>query len=264
MIKIGIHGINGKMGLAIAKLLIDNQEFELASGSVRMGHGWVDKKLNEVSEIASNVRITSSLDNLCRLADVVVDFSNPQASLKLLSVCEKLGKPLLIGTTGFSKEGQNWLQNSANNLPLLVAENTSIGVNVLLMACKLVAKQLNCADWDVEILEMHHNKKIDAPSGTALKIGKVIADAQDTDFDQRFCYPHNHQRFDNAIGFASLRAGNVAGEHTAFFVNQLERLELSHKVFDRKVFAKGALLAAKWLVGQPKGFYSMEQVLGFV
>ncbi|MDO5091223.1 MAG: 4-hydroxy-tetrahydrodipicolinate reductase [Cardiobacteriaceae bacterium] len=260
--KIAIHGINGKMGLAIAKSLENHADLQLAGASVRSGHAWAGKRLSEVSDLAHPVRITANLDQLCAAADVVVDFTRPDATLSLLPVCERANKPLLVGTTGFNRETAAWLERAAGKIPLLLAANTSIGVNVLAAVCRQVAAALAPEQWDVDILEAHHRQKVDAPSGTAIKLGRAIAEAQGSDFEARMRYPYQDRRKAGDIGFAVLRSGEIVGEHTVFFNAAHEQLSFSHRAHDRRIFADGALTAARWLVGRPAGFYDMEDVLG--
>lgn len=260
--KIAIHGINGKMGLAIAKALEGQPDLQLSGASVRSGHAWAGKKLSEVSDTTHAVRITANLDQLCAAADVVVDFTRPDATLSLLQVCERANKPLLVGTTGFNRETAAWLERAATKIPLLLAANTSIGVNVLAAVCRQVALALAPEQWDVDILEAHHRQKVDAPSGTALKLGKTIASAQNSDFDARMRYPYQDRRKPGDIGFAVIRSGDLVGEHTVFFNSAHEQLSFSHRAHDRRIFADGALTAARWLAGRPAGFYDMEDVLG--
>lgn len=260
--KIAIHGINGKMGLAIAEALVNHPELVLSGASVRSGHAWAGKKLSEVSQTAHTVRITSNLDQLCAAADVIVDFTRPDATLSLLQVCTRANKPLLIGTTGFNRETEVWIERAAEKIPLLLAANTSIGVNVLTAVCRQVAAALAADEWDVDIFDAHHRHKVDSPSGTALKLGKAIAEAQDSDFDSRMRYPYQDRRKPGDIGFAVIRSGGLIGEHTVYFNSGHEQLAFSHRAHDRRIFADGALKAAHWLVGRPAGFYSMEDVLG--
>lgn len=260
--KIAIHGINGKMGIAIAEAMAAHPDLVLSGASVRSGHAWAGQKLSDVSAAPQAVRITSNLDQLCAAADVVVDFTRPDATLKLLQVCERANKPLLIGTTGFNHEAAAWIEKAAGKIPLLLAANTSIGVNVLAAVCRHVAAALPSAKWDVDIVEAHHAQKVDAPSGTALKLGRVIATAQDSDFEARMRYPYQNRRKSGEIGFASIRAGNIVGEHTVYFNAGGEQLAFSHRAHDRKIFADGAITAARWLADKPAGFYGMEDVLG--
>lgn len=260
--KIAIHGINGKMGLAIAEALAGHPDLALCGASVRSGHAWAGKKLSEVSHLPLGVRITSNLDQLCASADVVVDFTRPDATLSLLQVCERANKPLLIGTTGFNRETAAWIERAAKKIPVLLAANTSIGVNILTAVCRQVAKALAPEQWDVDIAEAHHRQKVDAPSGTALKLGRAIAEAQGGDFDARMRYPYQDKRKSGDIGFAVIRSGDIVGEHTVYFNSAHEQLAFSHRAHDRRIFADGALTAARWLHGRPAGFYGMEDVLG--
>lgn len=260
--KIAIHGINGKMGIAIAEALAGHPDLVLSGASVRSGHAWAGKKLCDVSPAPQTVRITSNLDQLCAAADVIVDFTRPDATLTLLRVCERANKPLLVGTTGFNGETSAWIERAAAKIPLLMAANTSIGVNVLTAVCRHVAAALPMHKWDVDIVETHHAQKVDAPSGTALKLGRVIAQAQDSDFAERMRYPYQNRRREGEIGFASIRAGNIVGEHTVYFNAGGEQLAFSHRAHDRSIFAEGAITAARWLIGKPAGFYGMEDVLG--
>lgn len=260
--KIGIHGINGKMGIAIAQALAAHPDLLLSGASVRSGHAWSGKKLCEVSSAPQSVRITGNLDQLCASADVVLDFTRPDATLTLLPVCQRANKPLLVGTTGFNGEAMAWLGKAAVNIPLLLAANTSIGVNVLAAVCKHVAAALPMHKWDVDIVDVHHAQKVDAPSGTALKLGRAIAQAQESDFEARMRYPYQNRRKEGEIGFASVRAGQVIGEHTVYFNAGGEQLAFSHRAHDRRIFAEGAITAARWLLDKPAGFYDMEDVLG--
>ena len=177
--KIGIHGINGKMGLAIAHEIMAHPDLELGAASVRNGHEWAGKRLCDVAPDLPDctVRITSNLDQFCAAVDVVVDFTRPDATLAILPVCQKLKKPLMIGTTGFNQDATAWIHRAAQHIPLVLAANTSLGVNILFEVSRRVAEVLDFQHWDVDILEAHHRNKVDAPSGTALRLGEMIAAA---------------------------------------------------------------------------------------
>ncbi|EEV89324.1 4-hydroxy-tetrahydrodipicolinate reductase [Cardiobacterium hominis] len=263
--KIGIHGINGKMGLAIAHEIMAHPDLELGAASVRNGHEWAGKRLCDVAPDLPDctVRITSNLDQFCAAVDVVVDFTRPDATLAILPVCQKLKKPLMIGTTGFNQDATAWIHRAAQHIPLVLAANTSLGVNILFEVSRRVAEVLDFQHWDVDILEAHHRNKVDAPSGTALRLGEMIAAAQDSDFDERKRYPYVNRRKTGDIGFSVVRAGDVIGEHTVFFTADDERLEFTHRASNRRIFARGALTAASWLGDRPAGLYSMADVLGF-
>lgn len=259
--KIGIHGINGKMGQAIAAEILNHPNFTLAAASVRNGHEWADKRIDEVCGLASNVRITTSLEQLCASVDVVIDFTRPDATQTILPICRKLKKPMMIGTTGFSQETLSWIEKAGHDIPIVLAANTSLGVNILIEVSRQVATHLG-QEWNIDIFEAHHKNKIDAPSGTALRIGQAIASAQNSDFESRKRYPYTNKRKDGDIGFSVVRAGNIVGDHSVFFTSDYEQLEFTHRAQDRRIFAQGALVAAHWVVDKEAGIYTMANVLG--
>lgn len=263
--KIGIHGINGKMGLAIAREVVIRKDIILAAASVRNGHDWAGKRLCDVTDMPeASVRITSNLEQFCAAVDVVIDFTRPDATLALLPVCRKLRKPLMIGTTGFNPDTRDWIERAAEDIPIVIAANTSLGVNILSEVCRQVAKILDAETWDIDILEAHHRNKVDAPSGTALRIGEIIAKAQNSDLASRKCYPYQQKRKSGDIGFSVIRGGDIIGEHTVFFTASDERLEFTHRAASRRIFAQGALIAALWIgQGKEAGLYRMSDVLGF-
>lgn len=263
-LKCGIHSINGKMGLAIGQVAAGHPSLTIAAGFVRRNHEWAGQKISDVCQIdAGNIRATSNLESFCAASDVVIDFTRPEATLELLPICRKLRKPLVIGTTGFSDKAKQWIVEAAKDIPIILAANTSVGVNVLIEVSRQVAKALDKSQWHADILELHHQHKVDAPSGTALRLGEAIAQAQGDDFSEREKYPYQNRRGDEDIGFAVIRAGEIIGEHTVFFTSADERIELTHRANDRRIFARGALQAAMWLSDQPAGFYTMADVLGF-
>lgn len=262
--KIGIHGINGKMGLAIATEALHHREVQLVSASVRAGHPWAGKQLREVSNLhVAGLRITANLEQLCAPADVIIDFTRPDATQILLPICRKLKKPLMIGTTGFNATTTDWISKAATEIPIVLAANTSVGVTVLMEVSRRVAQILAPDSWDVEIFEAHHRNKVDAPSGTALRLGETIAQAQNSNFEERKRYGYQGKRRPGDIGFAVQRAGEIIGDHEVSFINDLEILKFSHYARSRRIFAQGALTAARWLQGRPAGLYTMGQVLGF-
>lgn len=262
--KCGIHSINGKMGQAIMHLVGEYPSLTLAAGFVRRGHEWSGEKISDVCAIdAGNVRATSNLESFCNASDVVIDFTRPEAALELLPICRKLRKPLVIGTTGFNEKAKKWISEASNDIPIILAANTSIGVNILIEVSRQVARALDKKDWHADILELHHQHKVDAPSGTALRLGEAIAEAQGDAFSDRSVYPYQGRRKEDDIGFAVIRAGEIIGEHSVYFTSGDERIELTHRAHDRRIFARGALEAAIWLEGKAPGLYSMADVLGF-
>jgi 4-hydroxy-tetrahydrodipicolinate reductase len=203
-------------------------------------------------------------DALGKGADVVIDFTAPSASLQHASVCAGRGIALVIGTTGFAAEQKNDLRAAARRIPLLLAPNMSVGVNVLFGLVAEAARALGPA-YEVEIVEMHHRMKRDAPSGTAARLAEVAAEAFGLGAEQPFVYARHGDtgpRKQGSIGLQSLRGGDVVGEHSVVFAGEGERLELTHKATGREIFARGALTAARWAAGRPPGLYSMKDVLG--
>lgn len=236
---LGISGTSGRMGGVLQTLLRDDARFELVA---RMG-------------ASSDWRDAPTLD-------VVIDFSTPDGLVAALDHCELHGIALVSGTSGLDEALRGRLDTAAKEIALLHAANFSLGIAVLTRALREAAQVL--LDWDLEILETHHARKVDAPSGTALALGRAAAEARGQDFDEVAVRARDGQigpRPKNAIGFASLRAGDIVGEHAALLVGTGERLEFSHRATDRAIFARGALLAAAWLAGKQAGAYSIDDLL---
>ena len=199
-------------------------------------------------------------EKLFNTSDIVIDFTSPDASLKHAEFAAQFKKAHLIGTTGLKLEQIAQLKKFSEQAPVLLSANTSLGVNLLVQMTKKVAAVLG-DDYAIEILEAHHDKKVDAPSGTALAIGRAAADGRKVDFEEKKSINRDGARQKGDIGFAVLRGGDVIGEHTVYFYGEGERLELTHRATDRKLFAKGAITTAKWLVSQKPGFYTMDDFL---
>lgn len=256
--KIAIHGVNGKMGQAIALATLEDKDVELSAVSVRDTHAWYNRTLREVAGLPTDLKTIASLEMLCQKSDVIIDFTRPDATLALLPLCQRYDRPLMIGTTGFNADTISWIKKAAKHIPIVLAANTSLGVNVLMEVSRRVAEVLPEAAWDVEIFESHHRRKVDAPSGTALKLGEAVAEGREVDFSKVMRYPHETARKVGDIGFSVVRGGDICGEHTVYFINDYERLELTHRAQDRSIFARGAIVAAKWLKDKPAGLYSMS------
>lgn len=262
--KIGITGVNGRMGTQIAKLVYDNVVTEIAAGLV-------DKKLNldgeNIGKIANidnlNLPATSNIDELFEKSQAVIDFSSPELSILCAKKAAEHKKIFVCGTTGFTEEQKQNLYESSNNTVIIYSTNMSIGVNLLMNLTENVAKILH-EDYDAEIIEMHHRHKKDAPSGTALSLGEAVAKGRGLNFGEvakRTRDGITGARTKNEIGFASLRGGDVIGDHNVIFASDGERIELSHKASNRTIYAKGAIRAAIWGSGQKSGLYSMRDVL---
>jgi len=236
---LGITGANGRMGRALQALLQDDPRFTLAA-CIQSSAEW---------------DYTPALD-------VVIDFSTPAGFEGALAHCQMHKVAFVCGTTGLDASQRNALHEAARDIPLLYAANFSLGIAVLTKLLRDAARVL--PDWDLEIIEAHHARKVDAPSGTALALGRAAADARSQDFDQvaRFArHGHTGAREKGAIGFASIRAGEIVGEHTAMLATQDERIELTHRAFDNTIFARGALEAAAWLAAKPAGAYTIDDVI---
>lgn len=252
--KIGIAGCTGRMGQMLVKEVSSASDLYLSGGIAR-----------EIKDLPDNVPILKDAEDLFAISDLVIDFTSPDASVYNARVAANARKPLVIGTTGLSESQMKEIHASAEQTPILFTPNASVGVNVMLEAVKDIASKLGM-DFEIEIVEAHHNKKVDAPSGTALAIGKAAAAGRNIDFAMNASYVrqgHTGPRSEKEIGFSVIRGGDIVGEHTVYFIGEGERLEITHRATDRALFAKGALQAARWLAKQPAGFYEMRDFLKF-
>jgi 4-hydroxy-tetrahydrodipicolinate reductase len=241
VIGIGIIGSAGRMGQAIA---------EAASGAGFAISGAIDVGGDPIA--------------LAKAADVLIDFSSPKALVENLGAAVAAGKPIIVGTTGLEDHHHQALDDAARHVAVLQTGNTSLGVTLLAELVRLAAARLG-PDWDIEIAELHHRHKVDAPSGTALLLGQAAADGRGVRLDSAKVSGRDGvtgAREEGSIGFAALRGGSAAGDHLVLFAGDQERIELTHRAENRTIFATGALKAAKWIVGQPAGRYAMKQVLG--
>ena len=262
--KIAVTGIGGKMGRVIGSLVIKNEIAELSSGLVRSSSGLEGLDLGEFLGFdKNNILITANIDEFVKSCDAVIDFSSPSLSLEIAEKCAKYKKTLVCGTTGFLEEEKQKFSNFANETVIIWSANMALGVNLLMNLVQKVAEILH-DDFDVEILEMHHNKKIDAPSGTALSLGSAVAKGRGIELKQNAIMARvgkEEKRQKGEIGFATLRGGDVIGDHTVIFAGEGERIELAHKASNRDIFAKGAIRACIWGSAKKAGFYSMRDVL---
>ena len=241
MARIGIIGSEGRMGQAIADVLAGSEHD--CAGGVDRGH--------DPGDLAGH-------------ADALVDFSSPDALAENLAAARGAGIPILIGTPGLGEQHHAALEEAAQHIPVLQTGNTSLGVTLLAYLVHEAAARLG-PDWDVEVLEMHHRMKLDAPSGTALLLGEAAAEARGIDLaanTESGRDGHTGQRGEGSIGFAALRGGTVAGEHSVIFAGEQERITLAHSAENRAIFARGAVRGAAWLIGRNPGRYTMENVLG--
>ncbi|MCF2950093.1 4-hydroxy-tetrahydrodipicolinate reductase [Paraglaciecola aquimarina] len=266
MTNIAIFGANGRMGRVLIEAIEQSNENTLTGASVRPTSSLVGVDVGELAGIGKKgLNVTADLgDNISNI-DVLIDFTLPDALSANLDMCIKHNKPIVIGTTGLTQEQKQILDNASQHIPVVFAANYSVGVNLMLNLVRQAASVM--ADTaDIEILEAHHRFKKDAPSGTAVAIGEAIASEIGRDLSSCAVYGREGdtgERDHNTIGFATVRAGDVVGEHTALFADIGERLEITHKASSRLTFAKGAVKAANWLIDKPAGLYDMEDVLGF-
>ncbi len=262
--KIGIIGITGRMGQSVARTVLANDLNDISAGLVRLGNSLVGADIGKIIGGENlGVNATDNLEELVKNSDVVVDFSNPDLSLQTAVLVSKHNKILVCGTTGFSEEQKIQLKDYAKNCVIIWSSNMSVGVNLLMNLSEQVARILH-SDYDVEIFEMHHKNKVDAPSGTALSLGEAVAKGRNLNFGE-VCRKTREgivgKRAENEIGFCALRGGDVIGDHSVIFAGTGERIELVHKASNRDIYAVGALRAAIWAVGKPQGFYTMQDVL---
>jgi 4-hydroxy-tetrahydrodipicolinate reductase len=264
-IKVAILGCSGRMGRNLIQAAVEHEQITLIGGSVRASSSFVDFDLGELAGIgAIGLKTTTQLDDLLN-AEVLIDFTSIESTLENLLWCQQHHKALVIGTTGFTDEQVQLIEQAGKNIPVILAPNTSVGVNLLFKLLEITAKAIG--DYtDIEIFEAHHRYKKDAPSGTAVKMGEVIAKTLGRDLKQCAVYGREgltEERNPETIGFATVRAGDIVGEHTAFFADLGERIEISHKASSRMTFALGAMRAVTWLATAKSGYYSMQDVLGF-
>lgn len=263
-VKIAILGCSGRMGRNLIQAAVEHKSIELVGGSVRESSSFANFDLGELAGIGAIGQKTSTqLDNLLS-ADVFIDFTSIETTLENIKWCQLHNKALVIGTTGFSDEQVKIIESAGESMPVILAPNTSVGVNLMFKLLEITAKAIG--DYtDIEIFEAHHRFKKDAPSGTAVKMGQVIADTLDRDLNKVAVYGREGitgERDKETIGFATIRAGDIVGEHTAFFADIGERLEITHRASSRMTFALGAMRAAFWLSEADNGFYDMQDVLG--
>lgn len=263
-VAIGIVGCAGRMGRMVIQEVMATDGCHVAGGTEAPG-GPVGKDLGGlVGEEPMGVTVGDDPAALFAAAEAVIDFTVPAATRLHAAAAGESGTAYVVGTTGLSGDDQAAIDQAAQSAPIVQAPNFSVGVNLLFALTKQVAAALG-PDYDIEILEMHHRHKIDAPSGTALGIGKAAAGGRGVPLDSVARYAREGEtgaRPSGEIGFATLRGGGVIGDHTAMFANEVERLELTHKAGSRGIFAGGAVRAALWLQGKPPGLYGMADVLG--
>jgi 4-hydroxy-tetrahydrodipicolinate reductase len=265
MLKIAVAGAAGRMGSRITALSKEYEGLQLKGAFERTGHRDIGRDIGPIVGISeTGVMLSEGISAIINDADLIIDFTSIESTKANLKVAADNKKAMVIGTTGFTKEDLREIEPLLKVVPCVMASNMSLGVNLLLKVLKDVARVLG-DDYDVEIVEAHHRLKKDAPSGTALKMAQVIADAVNRNLEEVGVYARHGiigARTKKEIGIQTVRAGDIVGEHTVIFGGLGERIEITHKASSRDTFARGALKAALWLAGKPAGLYDMQDVLG--
>jgi len=263
-LKVVIAGCSGRMGHALLESVFADAELVLHGALDRADNPHLGRDAGEQFGKLSGVKVTSDVNAALKDADVLVDFTRPEASMQYLDACLKANVSMVIGTTGFSTEQKAAIEAASKNIAIVFAPNMSVGVTLLINLVEQAAKVLKDG-YDIEVVEMHHRHKVDAPSGTALRLGEAAAHGIGQDLKDCAIYAREGvtgEREAGKIGFATLRGGDVVGDHTVMFAGIGERVELTHKASSRATFAIGALRAAKFLAGKKSGQFDMQDVLG--
>lgn len=265
MLRIALVGVTGRMGQSLIKAAALTDHAELTVAIARPDSQAIGKDAGELAGISTLcVKITDDLISALDDFDVLIDFTRPEPSLNYIEICRQAGKKVVIGTTGYTDQQKQHIVQAAQDISIVLAPNMSVGVNLSLKLLEIAAKVMG--DYtDIEIIEAHHRHKVDAPSGTALRMGEVVANALDRNLQDCAIYGREgitEPRDRKTIGFSTIRAGDIVGEHTVMFADEGERLEITHKATSRMTFANGAVRAALWLSEKPVGLFDMQDVLG--
>lgn len=264
MISVIIDGACGRMGKMITQGVVTQNDMRLVGAVEYSGHPQIGEEVGEVAGVGTiGVAICDNLSEILDEADVVVEFTSPGASIEHLRNVVDAGKTMVLATTGFTDAELAEVRELAQDIPCVMAPNMSVGVNVMLQAVQLVAKALG-DDYDVEVIEAHHNQKADSPSGTALRIAEVLAEALDRNLAEVGVYGRHGMvgaRSDREIGIHAIRGGDISGDHTVLYAGAGERIEITHRAHTREAFATGAIRAARWVVNAPKGLHDISEVL---
>jgi 4-hydroxy-tetrahydrodipicolinate reductase len=265
MTKAIVAGAGGRMGGRIIHMIHQSQDVSLAAAYEHPGHPAVNQDVGQVVGLGDlGVKVVGSLKEVIELGQVIIDFTTPESTLENIRTAATRGLSMVIGTTGITEETLKEVTKLAKGIRCVMAPNMSVGVNVMFRIAKEMAKILG-KDYDMEILEVHHRLKKDAPSGTAMRLAQILAESANRNLEKVAVYERKGmigQRSDEEIGIQTWRAGDITGEHTVMFGGIGERLELIHRAHNRDNFARGAVRAAAWVVNQPVGLYDMQNVLG--
>jgi len=262
--RIAVAGASGRMGRMLIEAVLAADDARLAGALDVSGSPAIGRDAGEFLGRPTGVRVTASLDEGLSGADVLIDFTRPAGTLAHLAACVRHGVGMVIGTTGLEDDGRAAIREAAARIPIVFAPNMSVGVNVTLKLLETAARILS-EGYDIEIIEAHHRHKVDAPSGTALKMGEVVAAALGRDLRQVAVYGREGvtgERDPSTIGFATVRGGDIVGDHTVLFAGIGERIEITHRAASRVTYAHGSLRACRFLAGRRQGLYDMQDVLG--
>ena len=264
MTRIAIVGATGRMGRCLIKSAMLNTQITLTTVIARASSKEIGTDAGILAGIEStHIPVTDNLESKLSDFDVLVDFTHPEASLKFIEICQMENKKVVIGTTGFNQTQQDKIIGLSKEMAIVMSPNMSIGVNLTLKLLELTS-QIIGEESDIEIIEAHHRHKIDAPSGTALRMGETIANSLNRNLKECAIYGREGitgERNSKAIGFSTIRAGDIVGDHTVMFANEGERIEITHKASSRMTFANGAIRAANWISGKERGLFTMRDVL---
>jgi len=264
MMKIAIAGATGRMGRMLIETVLNTPDAQLVGALEHTASPHLGEDAGAFLGKVTGVKITADIEQALTGAQYLIDFTRPEGTMAHLAIAQKTATKMIIGTTGLSAEQIANLKNASEKLAIVFAPNMSVGVNATFKLLEIAAKMLN-QGYDIEIIEAHHRHKVDAPSGTALKMGEVIADALGENLDDVAVYAregHTGERKEGSIGFATIRGGDIVGDHTVLFAGDGERIEISHKSSSRQSYAQGSLRAARFLQTQASGLYDMQDVLG--
>jgi 4-hydroxy-tetrahydrodipicolinate reductase len=264
MIGVIINGACGRMGRLIIRGVSEQADMEIAGAIEFSGHPQIGSDAGVVAGIGEiGVAVTDNLEDVLESADVVIEFSKPEATLQHLREVVNADKAMVIATTGFDSDELATVNELASQIRCVMAPNMSLGVNVMIQALELIAKALG-DDYDIEVIEAHHNHKADSPSGTALRLAETVAAALERDLDEVGVYGRHGivgARPKKQIGIHAVRGGDIAGDHTVLFATEGEQLSVVHRAHSPEAFAKGAIRAAKWVIDAPKGLHDVSEVL---
>jgi len=263
-LNIAITGSSGRMGKTLLKAVTQALDLHLSAALEQTGNSYLTRDVGELIGTPCGIAITDNFSTVLPGCDVLIDFTRPAGTLEYLSICRTKGVKMVIGTTGFSAEQKSTLKAASKDIAIVLAPNMSVGVNVTFKLLDMAARSLG-EGYDIEIIEAHHRHKVDAPSGTALHMGEVVAQALGRDLSEVAVYGREGvtgERVPSTIGFSTVRGGDIVGDHTVMFAGIGERIEISHKANSRAAFTEGSLRAARFLADKQCGLFDMQDVLG--